>query len=59
MKKTPEDELLEYLGLFCKVNGYEIVIPNKDEEEIDFVNLNFRTRQMYVGEMGIDEIIDD
>lgn len=55
---TPEDKLLAYLGLFCKVNGYKIIIPDRDEEEIDFVNLNFRTKEMYVGEMGIDEIID-
>ena len=52
---TPEEKLLAGLAAFCKENGYEIVIPDdKDEEEIDFVNLNFKKRSMYVGSLDID-----
>jgi len=50
---TPEDKLLAGLAAFCKENGYEIVIP-EGEGEIDFVNLNFKKRSMYVGALDID-----
>lgn len=55
---TPEEKIIYTITTWCADNGYEILIP-QDDQEIDFVNLNFRSKQMLVGEMGIDELIDD
>jgi len=53
----PEEQIIKTIAKWAMDNGFEIIVP-KDEAEIDFVNVNFRSKQIYVGNMNIDNMVE-
>jgi len=55
-----DDKLISFLLDWSKNNDYQIVLPNDGDKDIDFININLKTKTLYFGELGInDNLIDD
>lgn len=55
-KDTELDILTDFLLDWSKANDFSIVLPNCDGDKIiDFININLKTKTIYVGELGINE----
>ena len=53
------DILLKFLSQWGIRNQFNFILPKSDETELDFININLKTRSIFVDELNIDkEIID-
>ena len=53
------DDLLKFLSQWGIRNKFKFILPKSDKTELDFININLKTRSIYVDELDIDkEIID-
>lgn len=55
INETEMDELVEFLLAWGKENDFSFILPNDNEDnEIDFININLKTKVIYIDELGID-----
>jgi len=50
-----EDKLISFLIKWAKENECSIVLPNDGDKDIDFININLKTKTLYFGELDINE----
>jgi hypothetical protein len=60
-KDSELDILTDFLLDWSKANDFSIVLPNCDDEDkiIDFININLKTKTIYIGELGIEELLTE
>lgn len=53
------EELFNFLIPWAANNNYKIIMPEKSEDdiEIDFININDRTKSIYIGNLGLEKEI--
>ena len=56
-KDTQLNILVDFLLDWGKANDSSFILPNTDDDDtlIDFININFKTNTIYIGELGIDK----
>lgn len=57
-EKSEHEKLMEFLADWGIRNDFKFVLPTEDEEKdesvIDYININLKTKVIYVDELGID-----
>lgn len=53
------EELFDFLIPWAAKNNYKIIMPaeDKDDVEIDFININDKTKSIYIGDLGLEKEI--
>jgi len=56
MEENEMDVLVEFLLDWGKENDFSFVLANKDDDKnIDFININLKTKTIYIDELNIIE----
>lgn len=58
-KEEQLDKLVMFLSKWGIDNDYNIITPNDEELEVDFININFNTNKIYFGSLSIDDPLTD
>ena len=58
-KEEQLDKLVMFLSKWGIDNDYNIITPNDEELEVDFININFNTNKIYFGSLAIDDPLTD
>lgn len=54
-KVNPMDELLKFISNWGAENKFKFILPKDGEKNIDFININFKTKTIFVDEINITE----
>ena len=56
-----DEKLISFLIKWGKKHNFMLVLPNniKDDENIDFININLKTKKIYFGDLEITKPLTD